>query len=885
MSLLPRLHALFRRASLDDDIQEELRAHIEMRVADLIDSGMAQEQARRTALLKFGNPVAMKEKVVGVDAALGLDSFFRDIRYALRQLRKSPGFALTAILTLALGIGANSAIFSMVDAVLLRPLPFHNPTRLVAVKTTEPGRHDDIGVSYPAFLDWRSENHVFEGMSAFREDDFTLTGRAEPAHLTGAVVSSNLLSILGVAPAIGRGFNSAEDKPIGTGLPIILSHGLWQERFGSDPKIIGQSLTIDGQQFTVIGVMPAGFQFPVQRIPVEFWTTIALDAQPVNGSPPMTAQRGNSYLDVIARLKPDVQLAIAQAEMAKIQGSLNMQYPENRPKGISLVPELDNVVGEMRRGLMVLFGAIGMILLIACANLSNLLLVRATARNKETSVRAALGATRWRIVRPLLAESLLLATGGAAVGLGFAFWIVGLLTRLAPGGLPRITESGINLQVLAFTALVAILTSVAFGLVPAWQGTKVELTSFLKDSSWSGTAGLKRSRLRSALVVTEMALAVVLLVGAGLLLRSLLGLGRVDPGFAKNHVITFGLDLPGRYGHPQRLEFYRRLLARIRSTPGVRSASAAFPLPLSADDVKTSFDVEGRPMRSSERPVTTLHIIDRDYFRTLRIPLLKGREFNRQDDAAGAIPVVIISQRLTQQIFHGEDPIGKRIRPDISGGSDAAPMRVVVGVVGDVKAEGLGVPSIPESYVPYAQLPFAPMSVIVRTDENPESMVLTFAKDVQSLDSGLPVLHVETLDEYLSDSVADTRFETILLGAFGVLAFLLTAIGLYGVISYTVAQRTREMGIRLALGAERTSILKMVVGNGGLLACIGVIIGLASAFLLTRFVKGLLYGVGPTDPLTFVCAPIALIAVAMLASYIPARRAASIDPMRALRSE
>ena len=885
MSLLSRVHGLFRRAGLDDDVQEELRAHIEMRTADNIANGMSPDAARRDALLKFGNPVAMKEQVVSVDAALGLDNFFRDVRYAFRQLRRSPGFAVTAILTLALGIGANSAIFSMVDAVLLRPLPFHNPNRLVAVKTIEPGRLDDIGVSYPAFLDWRSQNHVFDGMSAFREDDFTLTGRDEPVHLTGAVVSANLLSVLGISPAIGRGFNSQEDKRIGTGLPIILSHGLWKERFVSDVKIIGQSLTIDGQQFTVIGVMPAGFQFPVQREPVEFWTTIALDTRGMNGTPPITAQRGVSYLDVIARLKPHVQLVTAQAEIAKIQGSLNMQYPENRPRGISIVPELDEVVGQMRRGLMVLFGAVGMILLIACANLSNLLLVRASGRNKEMSVRAALGATRWRIVRALLAESLLLATGGAAVGLGLAFWIVGWLTRLAPGGLPRITESGINLQVLAFTAVVAILTSIAFGLVPAWQGAKVELTAFLKDSSWSGTAGAKRSRLRSALVVTEMALAVVLLVGAGLLLRSLLGLGRVDPGFVKNHVITFGLDLPGRYGHSERVEFYRRLLARIRTIPGVRSATAAFPLPLSADDVKTTFDVEGRPMAQSEHPLTTLHVVDDDYFRTLRIPLLKGREFSRQDDAAGALPVVIISQKLAQQIFHGQDPIGKRIRPNISSGSADAPMRVIAGVVGDVKAEGLGVPSIPESYVPYDQLPFAPMSVIVRTEMNPAGMVLTLAKEVQSLDRGLPVLHVKTLDEYVSDSVAGTRFETILLGAFGILAFSLTAIGLYGVIAYTVAQRTREMGIRLALGAERSSILKMVVGNGGLLACVGVVIGVACAFLLTRFVKGLLYGVGPTDPLTFVCAPVALIAVALLASYIPARRAASIDPARALRSE
>ena len=811
-----------------------------------------------------------------------MSGLFQDLRYALRQLRKSPGFAVVAVTTLALGIGANSAIFSVIDAVLLRPLPFHDPSRLVAVKTTEPGRLDNIGVSYPAFLDWRSRNHVLDGISAFRVDDFTITGRAEPAHLTGAVVSANMFSVLGVAPVIGRDFVPAEDNPTGTGLPIILSHSLWQNRFGSDPNIAGQSLTVDGNPFTVVGVMPAGFQFPVQRTPVEFWTTIALDAQ---GSNPMTAQRGAAYLDAIARLKPQVALATAQTEMSELQSAVNMQYPENRPKGISIVSEADAVVGDMRRGLYILFGAVGLVLLIACANLANLLLARATARNREISVRSALGATRWMIVRQLLTESLLLAVAGAAAGLGLASWGVRILTALAPDDLPRITESGLNLQVLIFTTLVAIFTGILFGLVPALQATKPDLAASLKEGGRSGTETVTRSRLRSALITTEMALAIVLLVAAGLLLRSLLGLGKVDPGFAKNHVITFGLDLPGRYGQPERVEFYRSLLAQVRATPGVHSASAAFPLPLSAGDVKTSFEVEGRPVKGSELPVTTLHVIDNDYFLTLGIPLLRGRAFNLQDDAEGATPVVIISQTLAKQAFPGEDPIGRRIKPDISSGKNNAPMRVVVGVAGDVKAEGLGSPSIAESYVPYAQLPFAPMSVVVRTEIAPANMVPTLTTEVQSLDSALPLLHIKTLDEYVSDSIVGTRFEAVLLGTFGILAFLLTAVGLYGVISYTVAQRTRDIGIRLALGADRNAILGMVVKNGTLLAGAGTLIGLATAFLLTRLIASLLYGVGPTDPLTFLCVPIALIAVAMLASYVPARRAAKVDPMVALRYE
>jgi putative ABC transport system permease protein len=809
----------------------------------------------------------------------------QDLRYALRQLRKNPGFAAVAVITLALGIGANTAVFSVIDAVMLRPLPFRDPSRLVVVKPTEPGRRDDIDVSYPTFLDWRAQNHVFEGLSAFHTDDFTLTGRGTPAHLTGAIVSANLFSVLGIPPAIGRDFIPEEDQPIGTGLPIILSHSLWQNRLGSDPKIVGQSLTLDGQPYAVVGVMPASFRFPVQRTPVDLWTTIANDARPVNGSPPMTSQRGAGYLDVIARLKPQITIGTAQTEMANIQAGLNRQYPEHRPKGISLVSEADAVVGDMRQGLFILLGAVGLVLLIACANLSNLLLARATTRQKEISVRTALGATRWMIVRQLLAESALLATAGGAAGLGLAAWGIKLLTALAPGDLPRITESGINLQVLIFTALVAVLTSILFGLVPALQAAKPALAASLNEGGRSGTETVARGRLRSALIVTETALAMILLVGAGLLLRSLLGLGRVDPGFAKDHVITFGLDLPDRYGQPQRVAFYRSLLEQVRSTPGVRSASAAFPLPLSANDVKTSFEVEGRPVKRSELPVTTLHIIDRDYFHTLGVPLLSGREFNLQDDAVGAMPVVIISDTLAKQAFQGEDPVGRRIKPGISSGNSGEPMRVVVGVVGDVKAEGLAAPSIPESYVPYAQLPFAPMSVVVRTDMAPVNMVPSLTREVQSLDDALPLLNIKTLDEYLSDSIVGTRFEALLLGIFGILAFSLTAVGLYGVISYTVVQRTREMGIRIALGADRGAILGMVVRNGTLLACTGAVFGLAAAFILTRLMASLLFGIGPTDPLTFLCVPIALIAVAVLASYIPARRAAKVDPMVALRYE
>jgi predicted permease len=810
----------------------------------------------------------------------------QDLRYALRQLRKSPAFTTVAVLTLALGIGANTAIFSVIDAVLLRPLPFHNASRLVVVKTTEPGRCDDIGVSYPAFLDWRSRNHVFESLSAYRTDDFTLTGRSEPAHVTGAVVSANTFSLLRVAPVLGRDFTSDEDAPSANGRPVILSYSLWHDRFASDRNILGQNVTLSGRQFTVAGVMPAGFQFPVQTDPVEFWTTIALDAESSNGMLPLTAQRGISYLDVIARLKPEATATQAQTEMGAIQAAINRAYPENRPKGIAIVPEIDAIVGDARAGLLLLFAAVGLVLLIACANLSNLLLARATARHKEISVRVALGGTYWDILRQLLAESSLLALTGAAAGLAFAVWALKLLLRLAPRELPRISESGLSLPVLAFTAAVAVLTSLLFGLIPALHATREGLSCSLNEGGRSGTESRGHARLRDTFVVVETALAVVLLAGSGLMLRSLLGLGRVDPGFAKDGVISFGLDLPDRYGHQERVEFYQRLLTHVRNLPGVRSASAAFPLPLSADAVKTSFEVEDRPVKASERPVTTLHIVDDDYFHTLGIPLLRGREFEPRDSASDAPALVVISEKLAKQVFPGEDPIGKRIRPDIaSGDQKEAAMRTVVGVVGDVRAEGLGAAAIAESYVPYAQLPFAPMSVMVRTQGDPQDLVLPLTKAVQSIDKDLPLLHVKTLDQYVSESIADTRFESVLLGLFGALAFTLTAIGVYGVISYTVVQRTREMGIRLALGAERGTIVAMILRSGLLLVTMGVVPGLVAAFLLTRLIAGLLYGVSPSDPSTFLSVSVVLVAMAALASYIPARRAAKVDPMVALRYE
>jgi putative ABC transport system permease protein len=724
-------------------------------------------------------------------------------------------------------------------------------------------------------------------MSVYRVDDFTLAGQNEPEHVLGGVVSANLFTTLGVQSVLGRSFAGEEDAPTATGLPVVLSHRLWQNRFGSDPKTVGRSITLEGRDFTVVGVMPPQFQFPVQRQPVDFWTTIALDLQPTpGGAPPLASQRGVAYLDVIARLKPQVSRDRAQSELDAIQQALNRQHPEDRPSGISLVPELNIVVGDMRQGLFMLFGAVGFVLLIACANVANLLLARATSRKKEIGIRGALGASRWAIVRQLVTESVTLSLLGAALGLLLTLWGVNSLTRLAPSDLPRITESAINLKVLGFTTLVALAAGIGFGLVPALQASKLELTRSLNEGGRSGTESAGRRRTRSGLIVTEIALAMMLLVGAGLFLRSLQQLRQVDPGFVPAHTVTFGIDLypNAKYGQAKRVEFYQQLLERIRTAPGIRSATATLPLPLDHNGIEISFEIEGRPVAASQRPVTALGLIGSDYFHTMGIPLINGRDFGSQD-TAGSTPVVIVNQALARRFFAGENPVGKLIKPDISSGKADADMRQIVGVVGDVRFDDLNTQAAPQVYVPYAQLPFAPMAVVVRTDLALESAVPTLSNTVRSLDKDLPLLNVKTLDEYVDGSIAGARFNTLLLGIFAGLALCLTVVGLYGVVSYSVMQRMAEMGIRIALGAQYEDILRMILREGMILCFLGVSAGLAGSLLLARLIASMLYGVRATDAGTFTVIALLLVVVALFASYIPARRAAKADPMTALRYE
>ena len=809
-------------------------------------------------------------------------TLLQDLRYGLRMLAKNPGFTAVAVLTLALGIGANTAIFSVVNAVMLRPLPYPQPDRLVSIISTQLRKNSGDEASYPDFLDWRARNHVFDKMAVFRTENFALIGAGEPVHLSGAVVSAELFSLLGVTPILGRSFSLEEDKPgmVSGNNAVILSHGLWQRQFRSDPSVVGRTIDLDGRAYTVIGALPSGFQFPIQAEPVDLWTTMADDSK---GG--MATQRGAHYLYTIARLKPQVTLAQAQAEMSTIVTALNKEHPEIRPRGAHVVPALDHLVGEIRPALLVLFGAVGCVLLIVCANIANLLLARATTRQREMSIRAALGASRGRVIRQVLTESTLLACVGGSLGLLLAPWGTQTLIRLSPVNIPRLTQLNLDSRVFVFTTLVSLLTGLVFGLAPAAYGLKSDLAESLKEGARGSSEGAYRGCVRSALVVGEVAVALLLLVNAGLLLQSFFRLVRVDPGFDPHHVLTLRLDSPANYSGARQLDFFERVLEDVRALPGVRSASGVFGLPFSEIDAQTGFDIEGRPIAKADRPLTSYMAIKPDYFRTLGIPILEGRDFTLRDDLK-ASPVAIINETLARQFFPHQDPVGQRIQPGISNGyGGKKPMREIVGVVGDVKVHSLAAGPQAQCYVPLSQGPSGLMTVVVRTDTDPKTLVPAVRSTVAALDKNVPTYNIKTLDQSLSQSVAPPRFITLLLGIFAGLAMVLAAVGLYGLMAYSVVQRTHEIGVRMALGAERAHVLKLVVGQGLTLTLMGVAVGLGGALGLTRFLSSLLFGMKPTDPLTFAVASVLLTGVALLASYIPARRATKVDPMVALRYE
>ncbi|HET9743621.1 MAG TPA: ABC transporter permease [Terriglobales bacterium] len=818
-----------------------------------------------------------------------MPTLIQDIRYGSRMLLKNSGFTAVAVLTLALAIGANSALFSVVNAVLLKPLPFQDSSRLVNIRMTEKREANRISsvVSYPDFQDWEAQSRSFSSMTVWDTEDYTLTGQAEPVDLSGTVASANLFSTLGVSPVLGRAFLPSEERPGNSGFAAILSYSTWQGRFGGDPQILGRALTLNGQSFTVIGVMPNGFQFPIQQDHVDLWTTLAPKMVVRDGGTPMTAQRGAHWLRTIARLKPGVTIQQATAGLNVVQSAINKAHPENRPTGIDIIPEKERLVGDVNQALLILFAAVGFVLLIACANLANLLLARSTARQKEISIRAALGAGRMAIVRQLLTESVLLSLIGGACGLLLAFWANGALVNMAAKSLPRAATITLDGTVLAFTAAVTILCGLLFGLAPALQTSKLSISHALNEAGRTGTESGDQGRIRSTLVISEVALALVLLIGSGLLIQSLWKLQRTDPGFRKDQLITFELYLPGsRYQDPQVLAFYRDLMPKLQAIPGVQEASGAFGLPFAPNGATIGFDIARHPVPESERPSADTKIVAPGFFPTMGIPLLNGREFAPQDTLSST-PVLMVNEAFVKKYFRGENPIGQQVKPGIGFGKDAPEeFREVIGVVGDVKGTGdLSAPADPQVYLPTTQGPINDLNVVVRTALPLATILPDLRTQVHSIDHDLPLLGVKTMSDYVDESIAQPKLNTLLLGIFAGLAFILTAIGLYGVISYSVAQRTREMGIRMALGAQRGLILKMILQQGLRLALIGVGAGLCAAFALTRLISSLLYEVRPTDLATFLAVSLLLLGIALFASYVPALRATRIDPVVALRHE
>ncbi|HXM33421.1 MAG TPA: ABC transporter permease [Chthoniobacterales bacterium] len=817
-----------------------------------------------------------------------------DIRYGLRQLWKHPAFTIIAVLTLALGIGANTAIFSVVNAVLLKPLPFPAPDQLIAVgmtDTRQKGTQTDLNsLSYPDFFDFRDQNRTLASSAVYRDRSFALTSEEGATSLHGAKVSAEFFDVFGIKPKMGRAFGRDDERGGGGpgGFKVIISHDFWQKHFGGDANILGRTIMLDRRQHTVIGVMPAGFQFPIQNDPIDFYVTIAEDAANPDGSKPQTQQRGSHSLQAVARLKPGVTIGQAQVDLEAIAAALSKQYPDsNTHFGVLTKPLREELIGDVRTALYVLFSAVVCVLLIANANVANLLLARASARGKEIALRAAMGASRARIIRQLLTESLLLSGLGGGFGLLIAQWGTEALIKTVPQNIPRISTIQLDASVLGFTLLVSLATGVIFGLVPAWQASHVDLNASLKSGTRTGGGGAGKGRVRNALIMAEVALALVLLISAGLLIQSFARLGSVQPGMRTERLLTARVSLPD-VAYPKNeniTAFFDQFLPRIRALPGVESASMIIPLPLTGSNMVTSFDIEQSPLPDGQRPGAPVRMIGTDYFKTMGIPVRQGRVFDEKDRIESA-PVVIVNERFANKYFPGQNVVGKRIMPGFSADDSGEKMREIVGVVGNVKHLSLKNEDSPEMYLPQTQIPFNIMSIVIRTNvSNPNALSNSVRKELAALDGTIPLTSVRVFDEYISRSLARPRFNTLLLSIFAGTALLLTAIGIYGVMAYSVAQRTSEIGIRIALGAGKSSIFRLIVGQAMTLVGISLVVGLAGAFAATRLLNSLLFGVGASDPVTFIAIVLLVSAVAFIAAWLPARRATRVDPIIALRAE
>jgi predicted permease len=877
-----RLRGMLWQRRREQELEDEIRSHLEMQIEENVRQGMSAEEARQAARRKFGGFDQVKEAYRDRSGLPLVESTLQDLRYAARTLAKNPGFSLIAIITLALGIGANTAIFSVANAVLLRPLNYKDSDRLVLLNHHYKKSNVIGGVSAIGYTHYRDNSKSFESIAAITSGSVNLTGTGDPERLTGCAVTHTFLPMLGVEAAKGRVFTADEDQP-GHNRVVVLTDSLWQRRFAADPNIVGKSITLDGEPYTVIGVMPPGFQFGRELgQAVDIYSPIAI-------TPEMLA-RGwfQEPLATIARLKQNVTLQQAQAEMDTIATNV----PANIDKsiwGLLLRPLHGRVVGEIRRPLFILMAAVGFVLLIACANVANLLLVRAAVRQKEIAIRAALGAGRWRLIRQLLTESVLLALIGGALGLLLAQLVMRLLLSLDERLIPRAYEVGIDGRVRAFTFGISLLTGLLFGLAPAVQSSMTDLHQMLKEGGRSGVAHT-RGWMRKGLTIFELTSALVLLIGAGLLIKSFWLVQEVNPGFNPHNLLTLQLDLPNKkYEEPAQIDgFFQRILTEIAALPGVKSTGISSTIPMSSSNESDStFVIEGRAQTPGELglgPWGDLWLVGANYFQTMNIPLIRGRYFDDRDTLETPF-VAIIDETMARKWWPNEDPIGKRIwvyENDLQGNKR---WREIVGIVGHVKRNSLDRESSVQYYLPHRQLPTDSVTLAVRTTAEPESLAAAVRGIIQSADKELPVFSVTTMERMMANSTSQRRFATILLGIFALVSLILASVGLFGVMSYTVTQRTHEIGIRMALGAQTLDVLKLIVRQGMTLVLTGVVMGLMAAFGLTRLMKTLLFGISETDITTFVIIPLLLAGVAMLACYLPARRATKVDPLIALRSE
>ena len=862
------------------ELDEEIEAHLRLAVADRIARGETREQAEAAARRELGNVGLVKEITREQWGWTAVEQTIQDARHAVRALAKSPGFAFVAIAALALGIGANTAILSVVDAILMKPLPYAGAERLVVLL-----HHGRNPVAPANFVDWRRQSRSFEAMGAAEYWTPNLTAAENPEKLWALRMTADVLPMLGVAPLTGR-FFGADEEISGKDHVAVIGHGLWRRRFGSDPHAVGSTIALNGEPYTIIGVMPPGFRFaPFWATNAELWAPLAFGDR--------AGSRESSSLRVFARLKPGVSLAQARAEMAAITGRLEREFPGTN-QDVAVLPLKEKVVGEIRPALLVLLAAVGLVLLVACANVAHMLLARAAARQREIAVRAALGASRARLVRQTLTESLVLSLAGAAAGVALAAYGLRILVWLAPASIPRVDGIVLDGRVLLATLAVSLLTAIGFGLAPALHASAVRVQDALQEGGRGAAESRRRSRLRRLFVASEVALALVLLVGAGLMMRSFAALQRIDPGWDPRNVLTMVVSVGGtKQAEPdRRAVFYGELLARVRAVPGVRAAGLINHLPIAGDIWGLPYAVGGRPRPlRGESPVAAYRVVFPGYFRAMRIPLLRGRDV-AESDGPSAAEVVVVNEYLANRQWPGEDPIGRRISLEDKDGQPV--WATVVGVARNSVREDWSAEPDDEVYMPWLQNTFyrtspgpqvAYMTLVARTDGDAAAMAASLRAAVWSVDPGLPISEVQTMERVVMEATAGPRFQMLLLGLFAAVAVILAAVGIYGVMSYAVSRRTREIGVRMALGANAPDVLRLVIGEAMAVALGGAAAGLAGALLLTQLMRGLLYGVGPSDPVTYAAVAALLLGIALLASYLPARRAARIDPIEALRQE